>query len=68
VSDYLDFGSGKKDGLGSTSKAGSVRLDAWVAGRFIVLTFTTPVSLTPSKALVHLIKTTERVLYGRRAR
>jgi hypothetical protein len=62
VSDYLDFGSGKEDGLGSTAKAGSVRLDAWVAGNYIVLTFTAPVATTPSKALLSFIKTTGKVL------
>lgn len=58
VSDYLDFGNGKEDGVGSTSKAGSLRLDAWVAGKFIVLTFSAPAKSTPSKALLAFIKTT----------
>lgn len=40
VSDYKDLGNGKEDGLGSTAKLGSVRLDAWVAGKYIVLTQT----------------------------
>jgi hypothetical protein len=58
VYDYLDFGNGKEDGLGSTSTASSVRLDAWVAGKFIVLTFSAPV-VTPAPAkLVNFIKTT----------
>jgi hypothetical protein len=61
VSDFLDFGSGKEDGLGSTSKAGSVRLDAWVAGKYIFLTFIAPVSTTPSKPLLSFIKTTEKL-------
>jgi len=62
VSDYLDFGNGKEDGLGSTSTAGSVRLDAWVAHNFIVLTFIAPASSKPSTALLNFIKTTESVL------
>lgn len=62
VSDFLDFGSGKEDGLGSTSSAGSVRLDAWVAHNFIVLTFIAPASSKPSSALINFIKTTESVL------
>jgi hypothetical protein len=61
VSDFLDFGSGKEDGLGSTAKAGSVRLDAWVAGKYIFLTFIAPVSTTPSKPLLSFIKTTEKL-------
>jgi len=59
VSDYLDFGNGKEDGLGSTASGSSVRLDAWVAGNYIFLTFTSPASPTPSPALLHLIKTTQ---------
>lgn len=62
VSDYLDFGNGKEDGLGSTAKAGAVRLDAWVAGNFIVLTFTAPIVNPASKSLLNLIKTTQAVL------
>ena len=62
VSDYLDLGNGKEDGLGSTAKAGSLRLDAWVAGKFIVLTFSAPASTTPPKALLSFIKTTQTVL------
>jgi len=62
VSDYLDFGSGKEDGLGSTSTAGSIRLDAWVVGNYIVLTFSAPASSTPPKALVNFIKTTNALL------
>ena len=58
VSDYLDFGNGKEDGLGSTSTAGSVRLDAWVSGNFIFLTFAAPALQTPSKPLLALIKST----------
>lgn len=62
VSDYLDLGNGKEDGLGSTAKAGSLRLDAWVVGKFIVLTFSAPASATPPKALLSFIKTTQTVL------
>ncbi|HEY5103562.1 MAG TPA: hypothetical protein VII65_00835 [Acidimicrobiales bacterium] len=62
VSDYLDFGSGKEDGLGSTSTAGSIRLDAWVAGRYIILTFSAPASATPPKALLNFIKATKALL------
>lgn len=58
VNDYLDFGSGKEDGLGSTSTAGSVRLDAWVSGNFIFLTFSAPAVQVPAKPLLALIKTT----------
>jgi hypothetical protein len=61
VSDFLDYGNGKEDGLGSTSKAGSVRLDAWVAGGYIFLTFDAPVTSTPPKALLNFIKTTEKL-------
>jgi hypothetical protein len=60
VTDYLDFGNGKEDGVGSTSKAGSVRLDAWVAGNYIYLTFIAPVrSQTPPPALLSLISSTQ---------
>lgn len=62
VSDYLDLGNGKEDGLGSTAKAGSLRLDAWVAGKFIILTFSAPATATPPKALLSFIKTTLKVL------
>lgn len=62
VTDYLDYGNGKEDGLGSTSKAGSVRLDAWVVGNFDVLTFIAPATSTPSKALLAFITTTKSVL------
>lgn len=62
VNDFLDLGNGKEDGLGSTSKAGSIRLDAWVAGKFIVLTFSAPATATPPKALLAFIKTTQTVL------
>ena len=63
VADYLDFGNGKEDGLGSTMSAGSIRLDAWVAGgKYIILTFSGPASSTPSKALLAFIKSTNTVL------
>jgi hypothetical protein len=47
VTDYLDYGNGKEDGLGSTSKAGSV---------------IAPATSTPSKALLAFITTTKSVL------
>ena len=63
VADYLDFGNGKEDGLGSVKTAGSIRLDAWVAGgKYIILTFSGPASATPSKALLAFIKSTNTVL------
>lgn len=63
VVDYLDFGNGKEDGLGSIKTAGSIRLDAWVAsGKFIILTFSGPASKTPSKALLAFMKSTNSVL------
>lgn len=62
VSDYLDFGNGKEDGVGSTSKAGSLRLDAWVAGKYIILTFSAPAVATPPAALLAFIKSTQTLL------
>jgi hypothetical protein len=63
VSDYLDFGNGKEDGLGSTMNAGSIRLDAWVAGgKFIILTFSAPASAKPSASLLNFIKSTNTLL------
>ena len=60
TNDYLDFGNGKEDGLGSTDKMGSVRLDAWVAGGYIFLGFSGPVtSPKASPAVQSLIKWTE---------
>ncbi len=61
VNDYLDFGNGKEDGLGSTSAMRSVRLDAWVAGKYVFFGFSGPV-LSPkaSPALINLIKWTEK--------
>jgi hypothetical protein len=58
VTDYLDFGNGKEDGVGSTMKAGSVRLDAWVAGKFIFLAFSAPVTPTVPTPLVNFIHST----------
>ncbi len=58
VNDYLDFGNGKEDGVGSLSTAGSIRLDAWVARGYIFLTFSQPASSTPSAALLKLIHST----------
>ena len=57
-SDYLDFGNGKEDGVGSTSKAGSLRLDSWVAGKYIFLTFYAPAG-APSPALLKFMKSTK---------
>jgi len=62
VSDYLDFGNGKEDGVGSTSKAGSLRLDAWVAGNYVIFTFSAPAVATPPAALVSFIKWTQTIL------
>jgi len=62
VSDYLDFGNGKEDGVGSTSKAGSLRLDAWVAGKYVILTFSAPAVATPPAALLAFIKSTQTLL------
>ncbi|MEI6648461.1 MAG: hypothetical protein WCO08_02345 [Actinomycetes bacterium] len=62
VSDYLDFGNGKEDGIGSTSKAGSLRLDAWVAGKFIILTFSAPATSPAPKPLLAFIKSTQILL------
>jgi hypothetical protein len=60
TNDYLDFGNGKEDGLGSTDKMGSVRLDAWVAGGYIFLGFSGPVtSPKASSAVQSLIRWTE---------
>ena len=62
VSDYLDFGNGKEDGVGSLSKAGSLRLDAWVAGNYVILTFSAPAFATPPASLLAFIKSTQAVL------
>ena len=61
VADYLDFCNGKEDGLGSTTTAASVRLDAWVAGKYIVLTQTEPAG-PPSAALLKFIASTKSLL------
>ena len=62
VNDYLDFGNGKEDGIGSTAKVGSLRLDAWVAGKYVILTFSAPAVATPPAALVAFIKSTQTLL------
>ena len=63
VTDYLDFGNGKEDGLGSTASAGSIRLDSWVAGgKYIILTFSQPASAKPTTSLLNFIKATNTVL------
>jgi len=57
--DYLDFGNGKQDGLGSSARAFSVRLDAWVAHNYIFLTFITPVTSPKAPTpLVNFVKWT----------
>jgi hypothetical protein len=61
VTDYLDFGNGKEDGLGSTVKAGSVRLDAWVAGSYIFLAFSAPVTPKVPTPLVNFIHSTVKL-------
>ena len=53
---YLDFGNGKEDGLGSTVKSSSVRLDAFVFHSYIIMVQTAPVSAKPSAALTKFIK------------
>lgn len=63
VWDYLDFGNGKEDGLGSLSTAKSIRLDAWVASsKYIILTFSAPATKTASAALNAFIASTNTVL------
>jgi hypothetical protein len=62
VSDYLDFGNGKEDGVGSLSKAGSLRLDAWVAGKYVIMTFSAPAIATPPASLLAFIKSTKTLL------
>jgi hypothetical protein len=62
INDYLDFGNGKEDGVGSTAKAGSLRLDAWVAGKYVILTFSAPAIATPPAALVAFINSTKSLL------
>jgi hypothetical protein len=63
VDDYLDRGNGKEDGLGSTAKLGSVRLDAWIAGKYIVLAQSAPTDgvAAPAK-IVKFIASTLKVL------
>ena len=62
VNDYLDFGNGKEDGVGSTSKAGSLRLDAWVAGKYVILTFSAPAVAPAPAPLLAFIKSTKKLL------
>ena len=63
MDDYLDFGNGKEDGVGSMDKARSLRLDAWVIGNYIVLTFSGPVtSQKAPAALVNFINSTKTAL------
>ena len=62
VSDYLDFGNGKEDGVGSTATAGSLSLDAWVAGKYVIFTFSAPAVATPPAALLAFVKTTQTLL------
>ncbi len=57
INNYVDFGNGKEDGLGSTASANGVRLDSFVAGRFLVLTQSVPAAATPSKSLSSFAKT-----------
>ena len=58
---YLDFGSGKEDGLGSTVSSSSVRLDAFVFHKYIIMVQTAPVSVKPSAALTKFIKAAEMI-------
>jgi len=59
VTTYLDFGNGKEDGLGSTAKAKNLRLDAWVVGNYIILTFSAPASVKASAPLLAFMKSTK---------
>jgi hypothetical protein len=45
---YVDYGNGKEDGLGSTASAGSVRLDTFAAGHYVINFFSSPI--TPALA------------------
>ncbi len=62
VNDYLDFGNGKEDGVGSLSKSGSLRLDAWVAGNFVILTFSAPAIAKAPAPLLRFISSTQTIL------
>ena len=63
VTDYLDFGNGKEDGVGSLSSAKSLRLDAWVAnGKYVILTFSQPAAAVAPKALLAFMKSTVTLL------
>ena len=60
TTDYLDFGNGKEDGLGSTMNLGAVRLDAWVVNGYIFLGFCGPFSpAKPYSALLKFMKWTQ---------
>ncbi len=63
VTDYLDFGNGKEDGVGSLSTAKSLRLDAWVAnGKYVIVTFSQPAAAVAPKALLAFMKSTVTLL------
>lgn len=64
VVNYVDFGNGKEDGLGSTSTASSVRLDAFAAGSFLVLIQTAPVTIRPTATLRHAVTAIVKDLAG----
>jgi hypothetical protein len=49
VAGFIDYGNGKEDGLGSTSTAGSVRLDTFAAGGYVINFFSSPISSTTTK-------------------
>ena len=63
VADYLDFGNGTQDGLGSLSGSIGLRLDAWVAGKYIILAFSAPAVQKAPASLVKFINATES-LFG----
>ncbi len=63
VTDYLDFGNGKEDGLGSLSTAKSLRLDAWVAnGKYVILTFMAPAVSKAPTTLINFMNSTVAIL------
>lgn len=60
TTDYLDFGDGAQDGVGSTLSLGVVRLDAWVVGNYIFLGFSGSANVPhPSAPLVAFMKWTQ---------
>ena len=62
VWDYLDYGNGSEDGLGSLASARSLRLDAWVTNnKYVLVTFSAPAG-SPSKALLAFIASTVKLL------